>query len=310
MTANSDQAHDERTIADLERQLRGAEMGLARLEEQFPAGREPNERARQAKRDALSDLERLRTNLERARAQFALNARQAERDEARRTVDANERMAKASAEAARWAKWAAFGTAFAALAALASTAQVAFQTRADEQRRHPHIGIRLVTKDAYVAAVAGGMAGATARLMVTQDAIAQPQSGKPAATPPSAAAAPPLAAPEPTSPSPPDKDVYHLLVRNLSERPTALVDVALRRADGAGISIRSREYVKRIGLPLVLSPWSVVAVQVQIDFPEVRDAQVLVLRDMDDQEIRVPLKDDSAWQRWMTTAEPGQVVRK
>jgi hypothetical protein len=109
---------------------------------------------------------------------------------------------------------------------------------------------------------------------------------------------------EPATQEPPstDRDVYHALFRNMSERPAAVVDVALARANGEELVIRRREYARRLALPIVLGPWGVAAVELQVDYPELRDADVLVVRDMDDKEIRVPLRDPSKWQQWFRYA--------
>jgi hypothetical protein len=178
----------------------------------------------------------------------------------------------------------------------------ALQARADRIKREPAIAVRLVTKDVYASAAAVAGAATVATLGVATGGV----RGK-TATPPlppqptsprsmSAATPPPSSEPQRL----PDRDVFHALVRNLSERPAAVVDVALARADGTDVPIRKQDYARRMGLPLVLGPWGVAAVQVQIDFPELRDADVLVLRDMDDKEIRVPLRGAEAWQRWVT----------
>ncbi len=107
-------AMDERTIAQKRLELDDALGALREVES--TASFDSGEDLRAAR--ALVD-ERGR-ELALAEAELAQETREEQARALTRTLEANERMAKASADAARWAKWAAIGTAVAAIGALAT----------------------------------------------------------------------------------------------------------------------------------------------------------------------------------------------
>ncbi|HTP51145.1 MAG TPA: hypothetical protein VMK42_10630 [Anaeromyxobacteraceae bacterium] len=109
----------------------------------------------------------------------------------------------------------------------------------------------------------------------------------------STSAAPPTA---PAHPTPRAMETLHLLVRDASFRPAAIVKVALRDASGAEFS--AREIARRLRLPLALDPWRIVALEFEMDAGDFRRAAKLVVRDMDDREIAIPLQDPAAYEKW------------
>jgi hypothetical protein len=106
---------DEKTLARLRLELEGAEHAVT-------FGMKTASFDTSAELDAARDLvDERRRALTLAEAQFALETREEQARLLRESLEANQTMAKASADAARWAKWAALGTAIAAAIA-------AFQT--------------------------------------------------------------------------------------------------------------------------------------------------------------------------------------
>jgi hypothetical protein len=106
---------DETAIAQLRFELEEAREALQRIEAtaSFDTSEEEN-----AARALVEERARA---LVLAEAQFAQETREEQGRALLRTLEANERMAQASADAARWAKWAALGTAVAAAIAALQT---------------------------------------------------------------------------------------------------------------------------------------------------------------------------------------------
>jgi hypothetical protein len=154
-----------------------------------------------------------------------------------------------------------------------------YQNRVDRARREPGLAVRFVTNDVFVFVQDAAVASATAGVTVTRDGEVVSPPPPPTPAPPPAPAAPP--------PAPAGFEVLHLLVRNLSERPSGIVDLKLLRADGAEVAIPIREYRKRLAVPLVLPAWGVHSLQLRIDDAEMMPAETRVLVDMDDKELRL-----------------------
>jgi hypothetical protein len=88
-----------------------------------------------------------------------------------------------------------------------------------------------------------------------------------------------------------------VLIGNFSFRPSAIVKVALR--DAQGVDINEREYGEQVGLPRSIDPWRVVPLKLVMEGPDYQRADKLVLRDMDDHEVAIPLKDRGSYGKWV-----------
>lgn len=80
-------------------------------------------------------------------------------------------------------------------------------------------------------------------------------------------------------------DVPFVLVRNLSHRPTAILEVRVldiaSKALGGGWRLLDEK------LPKTVDPWSVLELRIEIDTDVVRGGYSVMLRDMDDRVVRV-----------------------
>lgn len=84
-----------------------------------------------------------------------------------------------------------------------------------------------------------------------------------------------------------------LLFRNLSHRPTAIIDIYVREKDG-GI-LGGQGYNNNIKLPIQIAPWEVIGASFRINkSDEVRMVDILV-RDIEDNEIVVIRKRGKKW---------------
>ncbi|HSW62919.1 MAG TPA: hypothetical protein VLH56_06390 [Dissulfurispiraceae bacterium] len=89
-----------------------------------------------------------------------------------------------------------------------------------------------------------------------------------------------------------DRTKITLLFRNLSHRPTAVVDLYVREKEGI---LGGRGYKDRISLPIRIDPWGLTEIDFKIDQnDEVRMTDILV-RDIQDKEIVVVRGTGKTW---------------
>jgi hypothetical protein len=90
-----------------------------------------------------------------------------------------------------------------------------------------------------------------------------------------------------------ERTEIELRFRNLSHRPTAIIDIFVRGKDG--IFIGGSGYKNNIKLPIQLEPWQAIQKRFRIDRnDEARMANILV-RDIEDNEIVVVRGPDKKW---------------
>lgn len=83
-----------------------------------------------------------------------------------------------------------------------------------------------------------------------------------------------------------------LLFRNLSHRPTAIVDIYVR--DGEGI-LGGRGYENQVGLPIKIDPWGVSEVELRIGPNDEKKMKNILIRDIEDNEIIVNHGTGQIW---------------
>jgi hypothetical protein len=89
-----------------------------------------------------------------------------------------------------------------------------------------------------------------------------------------------------------DRTKITLLFRNLSHRPTAIVDVYVREGEGI---LEGRGYKGRIHLPIKLDPWGVTEVEFRIERNDEKRMNNILVRDIEDQEIVVIRGTGETW---------------
>ena len=90
-----------------------------------------------------------------------------------------------------------------------------------------------------------------------------------------------------------ERTEIELLFRNLSHRPTAILDIYVREKEG-GI-LGGSGYKDNIKIPIQLEPWGVIQTSFRIEKnDEARMANILV-KDIDDNEIVVVRGSDQKW---------------
>ena len=90
-----------------------------------------------------------------------------------------------------------------------------------------------------------------------------------------------------------ERTEIELLFRNLSHRPTAILDIYVREKEG-GI-LGGSGYKDNIKIPIQLGPWGVIQASFRIEKnDEARMANILV-KDIDDNEIVVVRGSDQKW---------------
>ena len=90
-----------------------------------------------------------------------------------------------------------------------------------------------------------------------------------------------------------ERTEIELLFRNLSHRPTAILDIYVREKEG-GI-LGGSGYKDNIKIPIQLEPWGVIQASFRIEKnDEARMANILV-KDIDDNEIVVVRGSDQKW---------------
>jgi len=79
-----------------------------------------------------------------------------------------------------------------------------------------------------------------------------------------------------------DREQIILLIRNLSYRPTAIVDIFVRKED---IYLQGSGYRNQITLPLKIDPWGVTKVDFRIENIDRDQMTNILVRDMEDNEV-------------------------
>jgi len=92
--------------------------------------------------------------------------------------------------------------------------------------------------------------------------------------------------------SPDDRAIIYLIFRNLSHRPTAIIDIYVRKK---GIIIEGRGYKGRIKLPIKIEPWGIEEVNFRIEKREEMNMTDILIRDIEDNEIVVIRKPGQTW---------------
>ncbi len=69
--------------------------------------------------------------------------------------------------------------------------------------------------------------------------------------------------------------------------------------DAQGVEINEREYFEQLVLPRSVDPWRIVGIKLVVKSQDYQRADQLVLRDMDDHEIVIALKDRSSYGKWV-----------
>jgi hypothetical protein len=166
----------------------------------------------------------------------------------------------------------------------------------ERDRWRAHLAVQPVSKDVNVV-----LAPVAVHLGVEADAVYVGPRGSP--TPPAQRPDPSPQRAEPATPPEPrpragGSDTIHLLVRNSSFRPAAIVKVALRDAAGKEVQINEREYGKRFDLPTLVSPWQIMGLVLEFHGEDYSKAETLVIIDMDDHEVEIPLGDRTRWRQW------------
>jgi hypothetical protein len=159
----------------------------------------------------------------------------------------------------------------------------------ERDRWRAHLSVQPFRKDASVTlteAVAVAEAG-----LVGVHRAGDPQASS--RTPPAPAPPPTRPAPQPGSGG--STDTVHLLVRNLSFRPTGIVKVALR--DAQGVEFNAPAYAEKLDLPWPVDPWRSRVLKLVMHGPDYQRADVLVLGDMDDHEVAIPLKEPGSYRK-------------
>ncbi|WP_152609740.1 hypothetical protein [Geobacter anodireducens] len=85
-----------------------------------------------------------------------------------------------------------------------------------------------------------------------------------------------------------------LLFRNLSHRPSAIVDVYVREGEGI---LEGRGYKDRISLPIRVDPWDVKEVSFRIEATDEKRMNNILVRDIQDKEIVVIRGTGTTWAR-------------
>lgn len=83
-----------------------------------------------------------------------------------------------------------------------------------------------------------------------------------------------------------------LLFRNLSHRPTAILDVYVRAMDGI---LEGRGYKNQIKLPIQIEPWGVREIEFKIEKNDEKRMTNILVRDIEDQEIVVIRSPGQTW---------------
>jgi len=83
-----------------------------------------------------------------------------------------------------------------------------------------------------------------------------------------------------------------LLFRNLSHRPTAIVDIYVREGES---TLEGRGYKGQIDLPIKIDPWGVTEVEFRIEQNDEKRMDNILVRDIEDEEIVVIRGTGEKW---------------
>jgi hypothetical protein len=89
-----------------------------------------------------------------------------------------------------------------------------------------------------------------------------------------------------------DRTKITLLFRNLSHRPTAIVDIYVREGEGI---LEGRGYRDRVDLPIKIDPWDVREVKFRIEKNDEKRMNNILVRDIEDNEIVVVRGTGQTW---------------
>jgi len=89
-----------------------------------------------------------------------------------------------------------------------------------------------------------------------------------------------------------DRTKITLLFRNLSHRPTAIVDIYVREGEGI---LEGRGYRDRVDLPIKIDPWDVREVKFRIEKNDEKRMNNILVRDIEDNEIVVVRGTGKTW---------------
>lgn len=89
-----------------------------------------------------------------------------------------------------------------------------------------------------------------------------------------------------------ERTEIELLFRNLSHRPTAIIDIYIR--DNESI-IGGSGYNNKIKLPIEVRPWSLIQVSFRIEKPDESRMVNILVRDIEDNEIVVIRSSENKW---------------
>jgi hypothetical protein len=86
-----------------------------------------------------------------------------------------------------------------------------------------------------------------------------------------------------------------LLFRNLSHRPTAIIDIYVRDKDGAVLG--GSGYNDNIKLPIRIEPWGVIRESFRIEKNDEKRMANIFVRDIEDNEIVIIRRSDRKWSK-------------
>jgi hypothetical protein len=89
-----------------------------------------------------------------------------------------------------------------------------------------------------------------------------------------------------------DRTKITLLFRNLSHRPTAIVDIYVREGESI---LAGRGYRNQIILPIRIDPWGVSEVEFRIERDDEKRMNDILIRDIEDNEIIVVRGTGETW---------------
>ncbi len=89
-----------------------------------------------------------------------------------------------------------------------------------------------------------------------------------------------------------DRTKINLLFRNLSHRPTAIVDIYVRAGEGI---LEGRGYKNQLELPINIEPWGVKGVQFRIEKKDEKLMTDILVKDIEDHKIVVVRSSEQTW---------------
>ena len=85
----------------------------------------------------------------------------------------------------------------------------------------------------------------------------------------------------------------NLIIRNLSHRPTAVIDIYVKNEKGGVIKNVGAQGV--VSLPIRIEPWDVRVVSFRVEANEEEQMSFITLRDVDDRQIEVKRVPGKTW---------------